>query len=103
MTLSGSRATSCKMPCVTTRTRVTQGPMFRGFNVTIVRFTFPNQVNIKNVTVDKFDFMESLNFLGSNLGLWPGMGLFQLLEGAISLFVAYKVLNKINLPSCRGE
>ena len=71
MTLSGSRATSCKMPCVTTRTRVTQGPMFRGFNVTIVRFTFPNQVNIKNVTVDKFDFMESLNFLGSNLGLWP--------------------------------
>ena len=91
MTLSGSRATSCKMPCVTTKTRVTQGPTFRGLNLTIVRFTFPNQVNIKNVTVDKFGFMESLNFLGSNLGLWPGMGLFQLLEGAISLFVVYKV------------
>ena len=91
------------MPCVTTRTRVTQGPVFRGLNNTAIRFTFPNQVSIRNVTVDKFDFMDSLNFLGSNLGLWPGMGLFQLLEGAISLFVAYKVLNKINIPSCRNE
>ena len=103
MTLSGSRPTSCKMPCVTTKTRVTQGPTARGLPLTVIRFTFPNQVSIRKVTVDKFDFMDSLNFLGSNLGLWPGMGLFQLLEGAISLFVAYKVLNKINISSCRNE
>ena len=100
MTVTGSRPTSCKMPCLTTKTKVTLGPTAGGFNKTIIRFTFPNQVSIKNVTVDKFEFMESLNFLGSNLGLWPGMGLFQMLEGALSVFVAYKVLNKINITSC---
>ena len=29
--------------------------------------------------MDQFSFMESLNFFGSNLGLWPGLGLYQVL------------------------
>ena len=35
---------------------------------------------VTNVTVDKFQPMVSLNFLGSNLGLLPGLGIFQLFE-----------------------
>ena len=40
--------------------------------------------------------MESLNFLGSNLGLWPGLGLFQLFEGSIALMLALKLMAKLN-------
>ena len=58
--------------------------------------------------------MKMMNFLGSNLGLYPGMGLFQLigvqiklkmiielcnlngyfLEGAVGVLVAYKIIAK---------
>ena len=41
---------------------------------------FSQSMEIKEITVDKFSFMTSLNFLGSNLGLWPGLGLYQLFE-----------------------
>ena len=44
---------------------------------------------------DSFNLMESLNFLGSNLGLWPGLGLFQLFEGLVALIVALKLMNKV--------
>ena len=101
--MSGTRPTSCLMPCESTVTRVTLGPVSESFNYTILRFTFPNQVTIKKVTVDKFAFMESLNFLGSNLGLWPGVGLFQMVEGVAALLVAYKVLNRISFQSCQKK
>ena len=32
------------------------------------------------VQVDQFSLMDSLNFLGSNFGLWPGLGICQLVE-----------------------
>lgn len=32
------------------------------------------------VQVDQFSVMDSLNFLGSNFGLWPGLGICQLVE-----------------------
>ena len=41
---------------------------------------YDGDIQTTRVTVDKFEFLESLNYLGSNLGLWPGLGLFQLLE-----------------------
>jgi len=41
------------------------------------------------VTVDKIEFLTSLNYFGSNLGLLPGMGVFQLLEGGLLLIIIY--------------
>ena len=35
----------------------------------------------KIISLDSFDFYVSLNYFGSNLGLLPGMGLFQMIEG----------------------
>ena len=57
--------------------------------------TFTHYVPVTAVTVDTLDIMTLLNFLGSNLGLWPGMGLFQMLEGAIGLIAVYNVMEKL--------
>ena len=60
-----------------------------------VFIAFNGEIQTTRVTVDKFEFLESLNYLGSNLGLWPGLGLFQLIEGAAA-FVFSLSLAKIS-------
>ena len=35
---------------------------------------FNEEVRIIRTTIDTFSSIESLNILGSNLGLWPGLG-----------------------------
>ena len=42
-------------------------------------------MRVKKTSVDRFRFMDSLNFFGSNLGLWPGLGLYQILELLIGI------------------
>ena len=54
----------------------------------ILLIAYDGEFQTTRVTVDKFDFLESLNYLGSNLGLWPGLGLFQLIEGAIAFILS---------------
>ena len=61
----------------------------------IAYITFAETVKIEEITVDTFNFMESLNFLGSNLGLWPGLGIFQLVEGGIGIVIALQFVNKL--------
>ena len=56
---------------------------------------FNDEVRVKKTSVDKFSFMDSLNFFGSNLGLWPGLGLFQLLEWIVGIFLVTQILKKI--------
>ena len=56
---------------------------------------FNEEVRVKKTSVDKFSFMDSLNFFGSNLGLWPGLGLFQLLEWIVGIFLVTQILKKI--------
>ena len=41
---------------------------------------FSQTVATKRTALVRFNFNDFLNFLGSNLGLWPGLGLFQVLE-----------------------
>ena len=48
---------------------------------------FEQNVRVMKTSVDQFDFMESLNLFGSNLGLWPGLGLeSNLSDSQISFF-----------------
>ena len=56
---------------------------------------FNNEVKVKKTSVDKFNFLDSLNFFGSNLGLWPGLGLFQILEWMVGIFLVSQLLEKI--------
>ena len=58
---------------------------------------FNNEVRVKKTSVDKFSFMASLNFFGSNLGLWPGLGLYQILEWMAGIFLLRSFLNKARL------
>ena len=58
---------------------------------------FDGDIQERRVTVDKFEFLESLNYLGSNLGLWPGLGLFQLIEGAVAFVFSLSLAKKIKL------
>ena len=61
----------------------------------VFSFLFNEDVNVKKITVDKFSFMDSLNFFGSNLGLWPGLGLYQIIEWMVGIFLVSKILKKI--------
>ena len=56
---------------------------------------FNEEVKVKKTSVDKFNFMDSLNFFGSNLGLWPGLGLYQILEWMVGIFLVSQILKKI--------
>ena len=56
---------------------------------------FNNEVKVKKTSVDKFSFMDSLNFFGSNLGLWPGLGLYQILEWIVGIFLVSQFWKKI--------
>ena len=58
---------------------------------------FNEEVRVKKTSVDKFSFMDSLNFFGSNLGLWPGLGLFQILEWMAGIFLVSKLYKRFVL------
>ena len=57
---------------------------------------FNEEVRVKKTSVDKFSFMDSLNFVGSNLGLYPGLGLYQILEWMVGIFLVSKFFEKIS-------
>ena len=86
----------CKKPCLTTEVSITKrasSPQKLQYHS--IYFAFPSKISTTIIKEDSFQLMESLNFLGSNLGLWPGLGLFQLFEGLIALIVALKLMNKL--------
>ena len=87
----GVKSSDCLVPCKSTQTSIIKSSEYKSSNNSAY-ITFSDTVKLTKITVDKFLFMESLNFLGSNLGLWPGLGLYQLLEGVISLVVAWKCM-----------
>ena len=79
-----------------TTTTILKGPVQKA-KQNVAYLSIVESVKIKKITVDKFKFMESLNFLGSNLGLWPGLGIFQLVEGGIGLVLALSFENKLKV------
>ena len=79
--LSGILVSPCLLPCLRTTARVERGlGTSLTANSSVFALGFSQTVAVKVTRVDSFNFMESLNLLGSNLGLWPGLGLFQVLE-----------------------
>ena len=74
---------------------VEEGTVTRWDGVSSFSLSFNKEVRIKKTSVDKFSFMDSLNFFGSNLGLWPGLGLYQILEWIVGIFLVSQILKKI--------
>ena len=84
-----------QIPCIMTSPTLTKlSVSSHSDNKHHVFIAFDGDIQTTRVTVDKFEFLESLNYLGSNLGLWPGLGLFQLIEGTVG-FVFSLSLAKI--------
>ena len=76
---------------------MTRGPVTRVKGKSnFVHFYLTDDVPITRVTVDKFNLQEALNFLWSNLGLWPGMGIL-LLEDFLSLVILLKLTEKMQI------
>ena len=92
----------CLPPCLRTVATVEEGTHFvaRGEGLLFFAFAFNPEVKVKKTSVDKFNFMDSLNFFGSNLGLWPGLGLYQILEWILGIFLVSQFLKRIRRLFC---
>ena len=74
---------------------VEEGTVTQWFGYSMFSLMFNEEVRVKKTSVDKFSFMDSLNFFGSNLGLWPGLGLYQILEWIVGISLVSKFFEKI--------
>ena len=85
----------CLLPCVRTVATVVEGTTTKWDGNLVFNLKFNDEVRVRKTSVDKFSFMDSLNFFGSNLGLWPGLGLYQILEWTVGIFLVSQIVRKI--------
>ena len=85
---SGLKVSDCLLPCLRTVATVEEGTVTKWSSMFSLMFN--DEVKVKKTSVDKFSFMDSLNFFGSNLGLWPGMGLYQIIELIVGILFVSK-------------
>ena len=91
----GILVSDCLLPCLRTTATVRKKMTSMSFTGnTLVSFNFDNEVRVRKTTVDQFSFMDSLNFFGSNLGLWPGLGLHQILEWLVGMVVVTQIIGR---------
>ena len=96
--MSGLYETRCKVPCLRTFTSVDQGMVsYLTEDVNTIYMGFDTTIKRSEVTVDQLDFLISLNYLGSNLGLWPGLGLFQIMNNVIMALAGWQIIEKITI------
>ena len=78
---SGVKMSNCKLPCRSTTTYVKYLTRDKDpNNRTYIKLHVSENVSRETTTMVKFNFLTCLSFLGSNLGLWLGLGALQLLE-----------------------
>ena len=77
---TGLETSSCPMPCTTTFSDTLQTFIDYGHDMREIVLAFDKSVLVRRIKVDTFQMMQSLNYLGSELGLWPGLGIFQLIQ-----------------------
>ena len=93
--LYGILETSCLLPCLRTSATVERKMTTAEDSTTLLSLNFDPDVRVKKTSVDEFSFMDCLNFFGSNLGLWPGLGLYQILEWVTGLLIVGQALRGI--------
>ena len=84
----------CLPPCLITEATVEEG-IKTNWRDTLFSLAFNEKVMVKVTSVDRFSFMGALNYFGSNLGLWPGLGLYQILEWVTGLIIVGQTLRGI--------
>ena len=86
---SGLASSKCKLSC--TRTSSTVHAVGKEFinGSMAVTIVFPEEITIEKTELIPLNILTSLAFLGSNMGLWLGFGILQIIElfsGAITAF-----------------
>ena len=94
--IAGIKISDCLLPCLRTVATVVEGTTTKWDGNLMFSLAFNEEVRVKKTSVDKFSFMDSLNFFGSNLGLWPGLGLFQILDWMLGIFLVSQIWKKIS-------
>ena len=89
------KVSDCLLPCLTTVATVEEGTTTKWPDYSMFSLVFNDQVRVKKTSVDQFSFVAALNFFGSNLGLWPGLGLYQILEGIVGIVLTSHIARKI--------
>ena len=84
----------CLPPCLITEATVEKGTK-TNWRDALFSLAFNEKVMVKVTSVDRFSFMGALNYFGSNLGLWPGLGLYQILEWVTGLLIVGQALRGI--------
>ena len=92
--LYGILETSCLLPCLRTSATVERKMTTAEDSTTLLSLNFDPDVRVKKTSVDEFSFMDCLNFFGSNLGLWPGLGLYQILERLLAFIIMSQVVRR---------
>ena len=96
---NGFGVSDCTLPCVVTQASVVKRTTRQVMEGSMIGLMFNDEVRVKKISVDQFSFMDSLNFFGSNLGLWPGLGLYQVMEAVMEIVLAqtsvYLVWSKV--------
>ena len=96
---NGILVSDCLPPCLITEATVEEGTK-TNFANDMFSLIFNEKVRVKVTSVDRFSFMGALNYFGSNLGLWPGLGLFQILEWVTGLLIVGQALRGIRKVIC---
>ena len=95
--MSGVYDSDCYVPCKSTTVKISSGNIFRlNQSFSIIFIIYNQKVQTRTIVVDKFDFFGALNYLGSNMGLLPGMGLFQIFEFTIIVLLSYREIFRNN-------
>ena len=76
---AGTEPNDCPKPCSTTSTYTRIKSDFPG-KFTVVTLNFARDIRIKKTEMVKFNFLTALSILGSNMGLWLGLGVVQFME-----------------------
>ena len=90
--MTGFLVSDCLVPCLRTEASVEEGLASGGDSLRAFILLFNDEVRVKKTSVDRFNFLEALNFFGSNLGLWPGLGLYQVLELVVAMLCLWNIV-----------
>ena len=90
---SGLASSKCKLPCTRTSSTIhSVGKEFINGSMAVT-IVFPEEITIEKTELIPLNILTSLAFLGSNMGLWLGFGILQIIElfsEALTIFLDAK-------------
>ena len=96
---TGHQVSDCLQPCLRTSASVVEGEILDS-NYAVFYLHFSPTVELKKMTREKMNIFDVFVVLGSHLALWPGLGVYNILEWILTIFVGTTVCSKLCCFSC---